>query len=35
MSEAIAFGGVIYVAGAGLLLVAALVFARRDVIRPV
>lgn len=30
MSEAIAFGGVIYVAGAALLLVAALGFARRD-----
>jgi MFS family permease len=33
MSEAIAFGGVIYVAGAALLLVAAFGFARRDVIR--
>jgi len=33
MSEAIAFGGVIYVAGAALLLVAALGFARRDVIQ--
>lgn len=31
MSEAIAFGGVIYVAGAVVLLVAALVFARRDI----
>ena len=33
MSEAIAFGGVIYVAGAVLLLVAAFGFARRDIIR--
>lgn len=33
MSEAIAFGGVIYVAGAVVLLVAALGFARRDVTR--
>jgi hypothetical protein len=30
MSEAIAFGGVIYVVGAALLLVAAFGFARRD-----
>jgi len=33
MSEAIAFGGVIYVLSAVLLLVAAFVFARRDIIR--
>ena len=33
MSEAIAFGGIIYIAGAALLLVAAFGFARRDVIR--
>ncbi|MEY4489155.1 MAG: hypothetical protein RIQ79_1663, partial [Verrucomicrobiota bacterium] len=33
MSEAIAFGGVIYVVAAVLLLVAAFVYARRDVIR--
>ena len=32
MSNAIAFGGVIYLAGAALLLVAALRFARRDVL---
>jgi MFS family permease len=33
MSEAIAFGAVIYIIGAALLLLAALVFARRDVMR--
>lgn len=33
MSEAIAFGGVIYVAGAALLLTAAFGFARRDIFR--
>jgi MFS family permease len=34
MSEAIAFGGVIYLVGASLLLLAALRFARRDVLAP-
>jgi hypothetical protein len=33
MSEAIAFGAIIYVIGAGLLLTAALGFAGRDVVR--
>jgi hypothetical protein len=33
MSEAIAFGGVIYVLSAALLLVAAFVFVRRDIVR--
>lgn len=35
MSEAIAFGGIIYLASAVLLMVAALVFARRDALRSV
>jgi len=34
MSEAIAFGGIIYIAGAALLLVAAFGFAKRDVLQP-
>ena len=33
MSEAIAFGALIYLAGAGVLLVAILVFAKRDVVQ--